>query len=459
MRSSSYNIYIKLENSTEYDFIAHGYTGALNLINKNIAKWLENSKGYLDYKGINNSTVETLKNRGFITSMEKTEEYDYVKKIAEYLHKKNIKKKAFLFAITQDCNFRCTYCFENSYSKNGNDWSKNRLTKQLVDKAYKAMLEIEIDRSKHSDNISLYGGEPLLKENYEIVKYIVEKGKQRNYNFGAITNGYDLDTYIHLLGKGKIETLQITIDGLEERHNTRRKHKQHGNSFAKIIDNIGLSLDTGVKIGVRINVDASNFDEVAELLRFFREKGWFKLDNFNAYIANTQRGCASNDISDDTLSQIEFVEKTIEIKKSDPFADLILVSDSLLEKSLDVAINHNKIMEYKSSFCGAHTGMYIFDPNGDIYPCWDVFGNKDHIIAKYKDKVVFTDANTRWNNRIISNISTCRKCKYALTCGGGCVSTIAQTYKELNKPNCMDHPKVFSKIVNEYYDNHLKKQI
>lgn len=75
-------------------------------------------------------------------------------------------------------------------------------TKEMVDRAYEAMLEIEPDRNKHQ-KITLYGGEPLLAKNREIVEYIVKRGVELGYKFDAISNGYEIQYYKDLFGEGK----------------------------------------------------------------------------------------------------------------------------------------------------------------------------------------------------------------------------------------------------------------
>lgn len=78
-----------------------------------------------------------------------------------------------MFMVTYDCNFRCPYCYESEVSEGGRKWTKKTFTKDLVDRAFDAMLEIEPNRQKHSNLITLYGGEPLLAQNHDIIKYIV----------------------------------------------------------------------------------------------------------------------------------------------------------------------------------------------------------------------------------------------------------------------------------------------
>ena len=77
--------------------------------------------------------------------------------------------------------------FEDGISDSGKAWSKQVITPELVDKAFEAMYKIEPHKKLHIEEIILYGGEPLLRENHSIVEYIVRKGTPMGYKFRAIT--------------------------------------------------------------------------------------------------------------------------------------------------------------------------------------------------------------------------------------------------------------------------------
>ena len=79
--------------------------------------------------------------------------------------------------IAYDCNFRCPYCYEGNISGKGRQWSKKIFNKDMVDRAYQAMEEIEPNKNLRAKTITLYGGEPLMASNREIIEYIVIKGK------------------------------------------------------------------------------------------------------------------------------------------------------------------------------------------------------------------------------------------------------------------------------------------
>ncbi len=458
MRASSYNIYVELIKNEEYSLLLHGYTGAIDLVKKKIITVLESKKPDC-LNSLSLDIINKLKRRGYLTEKTLAEERKYVKTIIEKTHHKEDKKRApFLFAVTNNCNFRCTYCFENFISDKGKGWSKKTFTKEMVDKAYKAMLEIEPDRKLHSDTIYLYGGEPLMKENYEIVKYILSEGKKRQYKFHAITNGYDLDAYIDLLGPEKIESLQITIDGLAENHNKRRKHFKNNDSFSKIINNLNKVSDTDVAISLRINSDKSNFGDIEQLASLFKEKGWFGNYRFKMMPANTYRECASLDETETSYTKDVFVEKIIKLKETKKGFSHLIGDSTDIGALLHNSISGDEYFTFRTSYCGAMNGMSIFDPEGNIYSCFETIGYENHIIATYNDGIKYTEANEKWRNRITPNIKKCSNCKYALICGGGCPGRLASSGKSIYSPNCDGFPEILKKMANYYYNKEIKNK-
>lgn len=216
LRTSSYTIPIKLDSEEGKYMLIHGYTGAIDIVNEDIAiKLIQHN--YIDEETFSPTIKTNLEKRGYITVKTKEEELSYVTRIAQALHKRDkILKKNFTWTITYNCNFRCPYCFENRETKDS--VQHVAFTKEMVDRTFNAMKEIEPRMQLQSNIITLYGGEPLLKENKEIITYIVSEGKARGYKFYAITNGYDLEHFLDLLALDSICQVQITIDGTKEFH-------------------------------------------------------------------------------------------------------------------------------------------------------------------------------------------------------------------------------------------------
>lgn len=244
LRTSSYMIPVKLEKEEDKYMLIHGYTGAIDIVTENL---LEKIKSIAKGHDFSDNMLQQLIKRGYITTKTQEEEYAYVARVAKAIHKrKQILNTSFTWVVTYNCNFRCPYCFENREMKDSQH--SNTLTIEEVNSIYRAMEQIQPHKELRSSILTLYGGEPLLAENKEIVNYIVEEGVKRGYKFNAITNGYELEHYLDLLSPTKICKLQITIDGPKAIHDTRRIHyKDHG-TFDKIIHNISMALKKNINL-------------------------------------------------------------------------------------------------------------------------------------------------------------------------------------------------------------------
>ena len=133
--------------------------------------------------------------------------------------------------------------------------------------------------------LALYGGEPFLADNYDMICYIVKKGKENKCNFSVTTNGYDIDKYLDFLKDNKIFSFQITLDGVEDVQNERKPHYKNNDSFTKITENIDALLKLGFPVAVRINTDSYTISRLDELFLFFKQKGWYRYRTFAPYCA------------------------------------------------------------------------------------------------------------------------------------------------------------------------------
>ena len=422
-RISSYIIPIEL--SKEKTMLIHGYSGAMDVVENSLAQRLKNG----DIDTLDIQTTEYLIKRGHITTKTHEEEDKYILRMATALMKKDrLLYDSFTFAITYNCNFRCPYCFEKNCITPGS--ITRAMTPELADKAYSAIEKLQKNKQIPSKFITLYGGEPLLKENYDNVNYIVKKGIEKGFKFSAVTNGYDLENFEDLLSPEKICSIQVTIDGVEQVHNQKRRHYLGLPTFNKIVNNIGIALKNDVKVNVRFNTDKNNFNQLTELEKYFDTLGYTANKNFRI-------DSAKLDNYDDTLSteakkcfftQKEFIKKHEQLNFKYGWHDLQTYS------TLYSSIKSHKPLPYKGNFCGAQIGGYVFDAFGKIYPCWEVVGDKNFVVGDYsQDEIVWdNDKLDFWLSQTIFNYKECKTCKCALFCGGGCPAHNLDHHRCLN---------------------------
>lgn len=447
LRLSDYTIPIALEAEPGKILLVHGYTGAIDVVDSELWQQLRN---YPEQNDFTSEEIDTLSKRGYLTAKTPEEEQGYVVRFAEKLHASRLKlHKSFGFVVTYNCNFRCPYCFENAISKHGTAWSGQTMTPELVDRAFEAMLEIEPRKELHRKAILLYGGEPLLRENHDVVKYIVEKGVEAGYRFNVITNGYDLDYYEDLLTTKNFVDFQISIDGWREYHNRRKYHFNEGGSFDKVMANIGLLLKHEIRVSVRVNTDRNNFNDLTRLSQYFKEIGYSENPLFNMYAAN--------------VDEIKGVNKTKSLRYMGKEEFRANINSSLsgirhsreerIYKSFNIYFTNRKRLSFVADACSGQTGTHLFAPDGGIYTCLETVGKKQHCIGYYNPAIEWTEARARWFGKHVGNSDNCLGCKFALFCGGNCA--IKEFEGNIETQLCIRNSSLLNDAVNRAYSDFI----
>ncbi|MFW5782214.1 MAG: radical SAM protein, partial [Candidatus Muiribacteriaceae bacterium] len=171
---------------------------------------------------------------------------------------------ALTIAPTRDCNFECPYCYEE-------DRPSIYMSDETVEKTIRFIKKY---RNFNRKNISWYGGEPLLC--WDIIQRISDSllGDDIDFSADIITNGYLLTPEkVRRLDELNIRLIQITLDGMEETHNTRRSPKDTKDSFERIIENMDYLIKNWKgRLSIRINVDRENHEEYHKVYTMLRER-------------------------------------------------------------------------------------------------------------------------------------------------------------------------------------------
>ncbi len=443
---------VRVDEEKELYAILNGYTQAFDIINKSVYDNLQNAD---KIDTISLETKNVLVKRGFLTSLSVKEEYQLVKTLSDNAHDNlKLRKYNYHFILSYDCNLRCIYCYENEILNGPNSLPKNRITKAQIDRAFDVIIEND-KNSRGKKIISLYGGEPFLSENFELIKYLVEKGNRLGYTFSATTNGYDLDKYMDFFKDNKCFSFQITVDGVRDIHNRRKPHCLRKDSFEKITNNINALLKLGFKVSVRINTDAYTITRIDELVEYFEQRGWLGYEKFQANCALLRKEIP---VAKEEWEKIESMDQADLFKEycSKKIKSKIGCQDFGIYHLLK-ALLLNKPIAYKGCFCGGQAGNIIFDPMGDVYSCWDVVGNPKYKIGRYyPDFEIIDSASKKWFDTKVSGYK-CGKCPYTLFCGGGCVIRSLNTRGVVEPGSCSDYPQLFNYIMKSIYIESIKE--
>ncbi|MCT9007120.1 radical SAM protein [Streptomyces rhizosphaerihabitans] len=171
---------------------------------------------------------------------------------------------------TEQCNFRCVYCYE--------DFSVGTMKAPVVT-GVKRLLERRIPTLRQL-HIGWFGGEPLIAQKViedisESVLMLTRTAPGITYTSEVTTNAYKLDlATAKRLHKLNIRHYQITLDGPEKFHDRTRIRRDGGGSFQKIWTNLldlrSSSLD--ISVTLRVHVTPANLDVMPEFLLGIRKE-------------------------------------------------------------------------------------------------------------------------------------------------------------------------------------------
>jgi uncharacterized protein len=299
-------------------------------------------------------------------------------------------------------------------------------------------------------HIRLYGGEPFLDEHIDIVSYILRKGSDQGFTFSAVTNGTTVHTYLPILGgPDRFTFFQITLDGPPEIHNLRRRYADGTGSFDHVADNISLLLARGYRVSLRVNVDWSNIEYAGDMMGIADQRGWNEYDHFTLYFAP---------IHEEGHQCIEDPSFSLELTKvlGDRYSYIAETRGSVF-RIFEKVLRFKAKPEFRTDVCAATGIQFIFDPYGDIYPCWDSVGIEKHRIGRYIPELSLNENYEKWSNRTVAVIDECLNCPYLFLCKGGCPYYAMRENGSLNTPFCQNFQSSFGHQVRMAYKIHLKE--
>jgi uncharacterized protein len=463
MRPSAYNIIVSLPDS-EKKLIFHGYTGAVDLVQPHVAELLRarDLPASRLRDNVSETTLRALKNRGYFTDKSGEQETAYATELGKRVHR-IIRKHAspgVLVVPSYSCNLRCPYCYEKHLQAKGKAWLSKRMTQKRAEALFQTV-DLLGKESCRSRSLTLYGGEPFQAVNARIVRFLIRRARKKKFrSFSAVTNGVELDRFQDLLGPdGKIGFLQITLDGPQDVHDRRRFLPGGRGTFQRITSNISLALKHGVRVSVRMNIDRNNAGTVRDAHLFFQEQGWDRTRLFQAYCSPVHAGERAAGIGSCFASHLEMqenVERTLDIackERPGTYLHVASLTHSIRRRILSHLEQRTGLPQWRTAFCGSNMSMYVFDPFGDIYPCWEVIGEPEHRLGTYGPGSLKLDeeAVRTWHHRSVVEITHCRSCAYLFFCGGGCEAFALRKTGRPDQPHCFDFPRHFQMAAVQAY--------
>lgn len=363
------------------------------------------------------------------------------------------------FGLTENCNFRCRYCFVHQHPKD--------MTYDIAKQGIDWMMR----QSNKKCNVYYFGGEPTLKW-HDIIVPLTTYAKETygdRITFGITTNGY-------LLNEDELKFMQrydismhFSFDGCKNCMDYNRPTKDGASSFDVLVDKIPMFLKYHPNVTMRATLDNDTVKYFYESHKFAIEQG-FKNTFF-----------AINTFADWTQEQFKILEQQL-YKVADLFIQEIkrgkvYYFNPLLKQFSNIIANKNNetrdkrrnLMGYGKCGIGAN-GSAVLSTEGNIYTCQEVYTNyeqRDHFyIGNIFDginddlrKNIFAQFKPYKSRR--SDGKSCDTCNLKNICGGGCLIRNYTHYEDMNivPASMCEHDSmtydVAMYIMNELKDNKL----
>jgi uncharacterized protein len=478
LRTSSYIIYVDLPDNDSDMLIVHGYTGAFDKVSRRVATFLRAKEDrraprplYGDWTpspvteaaaDLPDRYLQVLLQRGYLNYLTREQELARFRLLADEIHAQ-AQWPSYVLMPTYDCNLRCFYCFQDHMRSNPDfSYLLKRMTHPMVDRIFDAMPNIDAIHGISAEDgyrrpVTLFGGEPLLRENRDLIEHILQRARQGGTeSCTVVTNATDLDAYADLLGPAGLSALQITIDGLPAEHDQRRVYPDGAGSFDRIVRNITLALDRDATVSVRLNIDRNNIGQLPALAQIFVDHGWDKRPAFHAYATVIH---AANDKTDrgTTFSSWELDQELAQLLAENPVMAVIEPKDSQIRRRARSVFGGGHA-SMQTTFCSAHSGMYVIDRFGDMYACWERTGNSKTRLGRINpDSSIEINEPfaALWRGRSVTSNPVCRQCRYAFFCGGGCAVHAEGRKGRIDANYCDGYAFRFRAMVAEAYSEYV----
>ncbi len=205
-----------------------------------------------------------LADRGFLVPAG-TDEFQRLQLAFGQQHYRTDRLHLILLA-TEDCNFRCEYCYE-SFARGTMLPEVRAGVRKLVERRARSLRELRV---------SWFGGEPLY--GWEAVEDLAPF-------FADIARRHELDYYAHITTNGylltperqdrlfewEVRDFQITLDGPPEVHDAKRRGRDGSSTFHAIFSNLKALRDRedDFLVTLRMNFDRTNHPHLERLLEMF----------------------------------------------------------------------------------------------------------------------------------------------------------------------------------------------
>lgn len=211
-----------------------------------------------------------------------------------------------------------------------------------------------------------------------------------------------------------VESVEVTLDGIEEFHDTHRYTKENLPSFKLIFENLKTILnrpdfkDLKCRITIRCNVDEDNREGVYPLIDLLAKEG---LDSKISYFYPIGIYSWGNDAHLNSLNKDDFAKRELDWYAYMLQYDFAVGVLPARKKVVCMSVNPNSD---------------VYDADGNIYNCTEIayvptYDNSDYISGNLANQDSYKrNMITDWNDTLLAKKYPCSSCQLLPVCGGAC---------------------------------------
>lgn len=329
-----------------------------------------------------------------------------------------------VIATSLDCNLSCPYCFEK------NARSNNSITQEVI----RSLAKFIIHKKHLPVHITWFGGEPMLRHKaISNLSDILLQEEGLQFESNLITNGTIMPSqFLNKIDLYNIKTIQITLDGIKDVHDSKRYFKSGNGTFYTITSNIRRILEqTHADVIIKINVDRNNLNEFHNLQEYIK-------NSFNDYRQSNRILLTSNYIRNKT--NFEGSENCMTCSE---YFDFLRANGAPY-----------KMPDIKGPCPLRKQGYYVISPDGNIYKCMEHLGITELALGNITDFKMSLPKRGRFSfskNPLTDKI--CAQCSILPICGGGCPNE--RSLCEDNQRPCPAEKYKLSEIILNLYEKCL----
>lgn len=334
--------------------------------------------------------------------------------------------------MTNACNLRCDYC----YIKKNNDHMDLKIAQASIDAVIRSAIRFGYPKIK----IKYAGGEATLRFSHimKLHEYATDECARHDLKLEEVvlSNGTLIDAKMISQLKSMNLRLMISLDGVDEFHDTQRRFLHGGGSFQQIVKNIGVMLEMGFTPHISVTVTARNVAGLPAMISWILEReltfgiNFYRENNHSASFEDLRSG--EQKLISGLLTAFKEIEKNIpEYSLLNCLADRASLGSPHLTP------------------CSAGKNYLVINQNGMISKCQMEIERPVTSIFASDPLTILQNSGLGLKNLPVVDREGCRDCTWRYRCAGGCpIETFRATGRyDVKSPNCNIYKAIFPEIL------------